>query len=291
MEKMAQYALLAGTLSTALALIAYLFYAFSGVRAARLAAAGVSMSTGRIGLVSGPRTASIGVYASLLGWLAFAFLGASLIFRTIATGHGPFSNMYEFSVAFCWGIIASTLYFQWRYRMKVVTAIGVVIALALLAYAYTLPSRHVPLQPALQQSLLLSFHVAAAMVAYGTFAIGFGAAAVYLLRRQYLGTPAGSLEPLEDVAHRAVLIGFPFMTLTIVLGALWADIAWGRYWGWDPKETSSLVTWLVYAAYLHARVLRGWRGSKSVSLIVLGFLAVLFTYFGNYFFGGLHGYR
>jgi cytochrome c-type biogenesis protein CcsB len=223
--------------------------------------------------------------------LALLCLTMSIAARATITGHGPFSNMYEFSVAFCWGIIGSTLYFQRRYRMKVVTAIGVVIALALLAYAYTLPSRHVPLQPALQQSLLLSFHVAAAMVAYGTFAIGFGAAAVYLLRRQYLGTAAGSLEPLEDVAHRAVLIGFPFMTLTIVLGALWADIAWGRYWGWDPKETSSLVTWLVYAAYLHARVLRGWRGSKSVSLIVLGFLAVLFTYFGNYFFGGLHGYR
>lgn len=223
--------------------------------------------------------------------LALLCLTMSIAARATITGHGPFSNMYEFSVAFCWGIIAATLYFQRRYRMKVVTAIGVVIALALLAYAYTLPSRHVPLQPALQQSLLLSFHVAAAMVAYGTFAIGFGAAAVYLLRRQYLGTAAGSLEPLEDVAHRAVLIGFPFMTLTIVLGALWADIAWGRYWGWDPKETSSLVTWLVYAAYLHARVLRGWRGSKSVSLIVLGFLAVLFTYFGNYFFGGLHGYR
>ena len=223
--------------------------------------------------------------------LALLCLTMSIAARATITGHGPFSNMYEFSVAFCWGIIGSTLYFQRRYRMKVVTAIGVVIALALLAYAYTLPSRHVPLQPALQQSLLLSFHVAAAMVAYGTFAIGFGAAAVYLVRRQYLGTAAGSLEPLEDVAHRAVLIGFPFMTLTIVLGALWADIAWGRYWGWDPKETSSLVTWLVYAAYLHARVLRGWRGSKSVSLIVLGFLAVLFTYFGNYFFGGLHGYR
>jgi cytochrome c-type biogenesis protein CcsB len=223
--------------------------------------------------------------------LALLCLTMSIAARATITGHGPFSNMYEFSVAFCWGIIAATLYFQRRYRIKVVTAIGVVIALALLAYAYTLPSRHVPLQPALQQSLLLSFHVAAAMVAYGTFAIGFGAAAVYLLRRQYLGTAAGSLEPLEDVAHRAVLIGFPFMTLTIVLGALWADIAWGRYWGWDPKETSSLVTWLVYAGYLHARVLRGWRGSKSVSLIVLGFMAVLFTYFGNYFFGGLHGYR
>ena len=223
--------------------------------------------------------------------IALLCLTMSIVARASITGHGPFSNMYEFSVAFCWGIMASSLYFQWRYRMKVITAVSVVIALALMAYAYTLPSRHVPLQPALQQSLLLSFHVAAAMVAYGTFAIGFGAAAVYLVRRQYRGTAAGSLEPLEDVAHRAVLIGFPFMTLTIVLGALWADIAWGRYWGWDPKETSSLVTWLVYAAYLHARVLRGWRGSRSVSLIVLGFMAVLFTYFGNYFFGGLHGYR
>jgi len=237
------------------------------------------------------KTYGAGLSSTMMLVLALLCLTMSIAARASITGHGPFSNMYEFSVAFCWGIIASTLYFQRRYRMKVVTAIGVVIALALLAYAYTLPSRHVPLQPALQQSLLLSFHVAAAMVAYGTFAIGFGAAAVYLVRRQYLGTAAGSLEPLEDVAHRAVLIGFPFMTLTIVLGALWADIAWGRYWGWDPKETSSLVTWLVYAAYLHARVLRGWRGSKSVSLIVLGFLAVLFTYFGNYFFGGLHGYR
>lgn len=243
------------------------------------------------GDTAGRRTNGAGLSSTMMLVLALLCLTMSVGARASITGHGPFSNMYEFSVAFCCGIIAATLYFQWRYRVKVVTAIGTVIALALLAYAYTLPSRHVPLQPALQQSLLLSFHVAAAMVAYGTFAIGFGAAAVYLVRRHYLGTPAGSLEPLEDVAHRAVLIGFPFMTLTIVLGAFWADIAWGRYWGWDPKETSSLVTWLVYAAYLHARVLRGWRGSKSVSLIVLGFLAVLFTYFGNYFFGGLHGYR
>jgi ABC-type transport system involved in cytochrome c biogenesis permease subunit len=222
---------------------------------------------------------------------ALLFLTLSIVARATATGHGPFSNMYEFSVAFCWGIMASSLYFQWRYKIRVVTAAGVIIALALLAYAYTLPSRHVPLAPALQQSLLLSFHVASAMLAYGMFAVGFGAAAVYLVRRHYMGVDPGRLELLENTAHNAVLIGFPFMTLTIILGALWADIAWGRYWGWDPKETSSLVTWLVYAAYLHARVLRGWRGSKSVFLIVVGFLAVLFTYFGNYYFGGLHGYR
>ena len=245
----------------------------------------------RSGDATSRKTNGTSLSSTMMLLISLLCLTMSIAARAMVTGHGPFSNMYEFSVAFCWGAMASGLYFQWRYGMKFITAIGVVIALALLAYAYTLPSRHVPLEPALQQSLLLSFHVAAAMVAYGTFAIGFGAAAVYLVRRHYVGTAASSLEPLEDVAYRAVLTGFPFMTLTIVLGALWADIAWGRYWGWDPKETSSLVTWLVYAAYLHARVLRGWRGNRSVSLIVLGFLAVLFTYFGNYFFGGLHGYR
>jgi len=287
MAHMESFSLLAALISLVLSAVMNLW----GLVAPEGWWAGKHRAAATSGDTTSRKTYGTSLSSTMMLVLALLCLTMSIAARATITGHGPFSNMYEFSVAFCWGILGSTLYFQRRYRMKVVTAIGVVIALALLAYAYTLPSRHVPLQPALQQSLLLSFHVAAAMVAYGTFAIGFGAAAVYLVRRQYLGTAAGSLEPLEDVAHRAVLIGFPFMTLTIVLGALWADIAWGRYWGWDPKETSSLVTWLVYAAYLHARVLRGWRGSKSVSLIVLGFLAVLFTYFGNYFFGGLHGYR
>jgi len=86
------------------------------------------------------------------------------------------------------------------------------------------------------------------------------------------------------------MVGFPFLTLTIVLGAVWADVAWGTYWSWDPKETASLVTWLIYGSYLHARVVRGWRGEKAAYLLILGFVAVLFTYFGNLFFGGLHSY-
>jgi ABC-type transport system involved in cytochrome c biogenesis permease subunit len=86
------------------------------------------------------------------------------------------------------------------------------------------------------------------------------------------------------------MVGFPAMFLTIVLGAVWADIAWGRYWSWDPKETASLVTWLIYGGYLHARVLRGWRGNRSAALLILGFGATLFTYFGNLFLGGLHSY-
>ena len=284
---METFSLLAALISLALSAAMHLW----GLIPIRDGRAGGEGESSRTPDTSGDRVGHANLPATLMLAVALLFLTLSIVARAMVTGHGPFSNMYEFSVAFCWGIMAASLYFQWRYRIRVVTTSGVVIALALLAYAYTLPSRHVPLAPALQQSLLLSFHVAAAMLAYGMFAIGFGAAAVYLFRRYYSDADSSQLETLEHTAHHAVLIGFPFMTLTIVLGALWADIAWGRYWGWDPKETSSLVTWLVYAAYLHARILRGWRGSKSVFLIVVGFLAVLFTYFGNYFFSGLHSYK
>ena len=95
---------------------------------------------------------------------------------------------------------------------------------------------------------------------------------------------------LDDIGYRAVVVGFPFLTLTIILGAIWANTAWGTYWSWDPKETASLVTWFIYGAYLHARVMRGWRGNRAAWLLVLGFLATVFTYFGNLFFGGLHSY-
>jgi cytochrome c-type biogenesis protein CcsB len=95
---------------------------------------------------------------------------------------------------------------------------------------------------------------------------------------------------LDEIAYRAVMVGFPMMALVLILGALWAQIAWGSYWSWDPKETASLVTWLIYGGYLHARVVRGWRGQRSALLLILGFGATLFTYFGNYFFGGLHSY-
>ena len=95
---------------------------------------------------------------------------------------------------------------------------------------------------------------------------------------------------MDEMGYRSVLVGFPAMALVILLGSIWAETAWGRWWGWDPKETASLVTFLLYAAYLHARTFRDWAGSKSASLLVFGFAAVLLTYFGNLFFGGLHSY-
>jgi cytochrome c-type biogenesis protein CcsB len=197
--------------------------------------------------------------------------------------------MYEFSIAFATGVIGVYLFFERKYHQQVLGLIVLPIALLMLLYAWTIPATADPLVPALQNNLLLSVHVAVAIVAYGTFAVSFAAAVLYLL--QAYGVPRlPKAELLDEIGYRAVVIGFPFMTLVIVLGAVWANVAWGRYWGWDPKETASLVTWLIYGAYLHARVVRGWRGNRAAWLLVIGFAATLFTYFGNLFFGGLHSY-
>jgi cytochrome c-type biogenesis protein CcsB len=234
-------------------------------------------------------------YATYLAWLSLAFLTASLVFRTVATGHGPFSNQYEFAVAFGWGIMAAYVYFEYRYRLRMLSLVILPITAALLLYAIGTPgSDTVELVPALQNNLLLSVHVGAATLAYGAFAVACAAGVLYLIQ-SYLpqvngrrGWPRPAV--LDEISYRAVVLAFPLHTIMIILGAVWADVAWGSYWSWDPKETASLVTWLIYGAYLHARVVRGWRGRKAAWLLMLGFGAVVFTFFGNLFFGGLHSY-
>jgi ABC-type transport system involved in cytochrome c biogenesis permease subunit len=289
MAKLSEYAFVASMLATGLALVLYLMYAVSGLRAARMQTAG-GPGGSTVSVSSGPRTAVIGRYATIFGWLATLALLASLIFRTIATQHGPFANMYEFSMAFAFGILAIYMWFEHKYHQRMLALVALPVALAMMFYAATIPADIEPLVPALQNNLLLTVHVAVAIVAYGSFAIAFAASLMYLL--QPAGGRWGLPQPqvLDEIGYRAVVVGFPFLTLTIILGAVWADTAWGTYWSWDPKETASLVTWFIYGAYLHARVMRGWRGNRAAGLLVLGFAATLFTYFGNLFFGGLHSY-
>lgn len=289
MFKMSQYMFVAAFISLGLATVMYLWYAFARVRREALAYAGASASGGQVtGTAFGPT--AVGKYATMMAANGLAFLTLSLLFRAIVTGYGPFSNMYEFSVAFTWGIVAAYLYIETRYKARILGTFVIPLALAMMAYAATVPSTPKPLVPALQNNLLLTVHVAVAIVAYGTFAVAFAAAILYLLQREesYGWLPASYV--LDEIGYRSVVLGFPMMALVIILGAVWADQAWGRYWGWDPKETASLVTWLIYGGYLHARTLRGWRGTRSAVLLMIGFLAVLFTYFGNYFFSGLHSY-
>ncbi len=287
MFEISQYTFVVAFAALCLAMPLYLVNVLGGrsMPLIGLAGGGSLSSSNRQGTVD-----AAGRYATILAINAFAFLTASLALRAAASGHGPFSNMYEFSLAFAWGALTIYLYFEFRFKLRTLALVVLPVAIGLFAYATTVPSEIDPLVPALQNDLLLTVHVAVAIIAYGAFALAFGAAVLYLVQHRdtFSWLPRAAI--LDEIGYRAVLVGFPMMALTIILGALWADIAWGSYWSWDPKETASLVTWLIYGGYLHARVIRGWRGSRSAFLLVLGFAATLFTYYGNLFFGGLHSY-
>ncbi len=287
MYELSRYTFLAAfaALGLALGLYAVNVLGARGLRTLSFAGAGSLSPT-----MADRAVETAGRYATILAVNAFIFLTASLSSRAVASGHGPFSNMYEFSVAFSWGALAIYLYFELRYRLRTLALLVVPAALGLLAYATTVPSDIEPLVPALQNNLLLTVHVAVAIIAYGAFAVAFGAGVLYLVQRRDSIRWLPRKSVLDEIGYKSVIVGFPMLALAIILGALWAEIAWGTYWSWDPKETASLVTWLIYGGYLHARVLRGWRGERSAMLLIIGFGATLFTYYGNLFFGGLHSY-
>ena len=222
------------------------------------------------------------------GWLA---LGGSLLLRGIVVGRGPWGNMFEFTVAFAFSIIGGYLFLQRRYPIRSIGFIPLGVALAMLLYASSLPSEIAPLVPALQNAPLLTIHVGMAVISYGIFATSFAAGVAYLAQGQndrFAWLPSHKV--LDEVAYRAVIIGFPIFATMIILGSWWASIAWSRYWGWDPKETAALVTWLTYAIYLHARNQRSWAGRPAALLLVVGFGMVLVTYSGSLWFSGLHAY-
>jgi cytochrome c-type biogenesis protein CcsB len=300
MLNLSQYALIAGLMLVVLAVICYIAALMLGrsVRREPVMAHAVGHSEGggvATAVVPPPPVASgqrrsLALYGTYFTRLAAVFLTACLVLRTIATGHGPFTNQYEFSVAFAWGMVAAYIYFEHRYHIRTIALLVLPIAAALLLYALTVGATANPLVPALQNNLLLTIHVAVAIIAYGAFSISFAAAVLYLTQPEEgrPGWPKPAL--MDEMGYRAVIIGFPLLTMTVVLGAVWAEIAWGSYWSWDPKETASLLTWLVYGAYLHARVARGWVGRRAAWLLIAGFASVLLCFFGNLFFGGLHSY-
>jgi cytochrome c-type biogenesis protein CcsB len=230
--------------------------------------------------------AAIGL--TFVAWIA---LGASMLLRAIVVGRGPWGNMYEFSVAFAFSMLGGYLYLQRRYPIRSIGFIPVGVALAILLYASSLPGEIQPLVPALQNAPLLTIHVGMAVISYGIFATSFAAGVGYLAQGQndrFSWLPSHKV--LDEVAYRAVIIGFPIFATMIILGSWWASIAWSRYWGWDPKETAALVTWLTYAIYLHARNQRSWAGRPAALLLVVGFGMVLVTYSGSLWFSGLHAY-
>jgi cytochrome c-type biogenesis protein CcsB len=214
-------------------------------------------------------------------------------------GHAPLSNLYESLIFFAWTIALIYLFIEWRYRNRVIGAFSAPLAFLAMAYASLSPNisdRIQPLIPALKSNWLIA-HVITCFLGYGAFAVAFGISIMYIFKSRTDEEAGGlighfpSTAVLDELTHQLVMFGFLFLSAGIITGAVWANSAWGRYWGWDPKETWSLVTWFVYAALLHARMMRGWRGRRIAWLSIVGFGAVLFTYFGVNLLPGLHSYQ
>ncbi|MBP2673263.1 MAG: ResC/HemX-like cytochrome c biosis rane protein [Deltaproteobacteria bacterium] len=213
-------------------------------------------------------------------------------------GRIPVTNLYESLVFFAWSVNIFYLIIEKRYGSRTFGAFVMPIAFFTMLFAVTNDSSIQPLVPALQ-SYWLHAHVITCFVGYAAFAVSAGIAVMFLLknRQEAENVSAGivgrlpSGKTLDDLVYRAIIWGFPFLTAGIITGAAWANYAWGTYWSWDPKETWSLIVWIVYAIYLHARITRGWHGKRTAILSIVGFAATLFCYLGvNLVLSGLHSY-
>ncbi len=239
------------------------------------------------------RPKALGIIAILITYLGFGGHTLGIICRWIESyhqgiGHAPFSNLYESLIFFSWAIILTYLVVEARYKLRSLGAFVIPLAFLAMAYASLSPNmvREIqPLAPALQSNWFVP-HVITCFLGYAAFTVSFGLAIMYLTskRRDEKGF-------LEGLIHNLILIGFPFFSLGIITGAIWANYAWGAWWSWDPKETWSLITWFIYATFLHTRIFRGWRGRNTVLFSFAGFAAILFTYFGvSWILPGLHSY-
>ena len=220
----------------------------------------------------------------------------ALVCRGIGAGRLPLTNQYEFATSFAWGLCLVSLLFVWKYRFPVLGAFAAPVIFLIIGYA-AMQSKDVhELMPALRSNWL-GFHVSTAIIAYGGFGVSFVLSLIFLMRdrmkdQSFLGKHVPDREKLDMISYRSVTLGLMFLTFTIITGAIWAERAWGSYWSWDPKETWSLITWIIYAIYLHLRIRRGWKGRSAAVFAVIGFICVIFTYIGvNTFLPGIHSYK
>lgn len=248
------------------------------------------------------RLIRIALVVTAVGWLLHA---ASLATRGLSVGRVPWGNMYEFSSAV--SLAAVTVFLVLCARQPAVRSLGafallpVVLYLGLAGTVLYAPSA--PLVPALD-SYWLAIHVVAAIISTGAFMVSGVTALLYLARLRYDRLSASASAPrsglgrllpasgvLDRTTYRLIAFGFPVWTFAVVAGAIWAEGAWGRYWGWDPKETWAFISWVLYAGYLHARTTGGWRGKGAAVIAVVAFGSMLANYFGVNIFGtGLHAY-
>lgn len=233
---------------------------------------------------------------------------AAIVLRGIVMGRLPMANQYEFSTAFSWALALVSLIFILKFNFPVLGAFASPVTLLLAVYAGVQKLNELRvieangidsirnLMPALRSSWL-GIHVSTVIIAYGAFGVSFVLSLIFLLRDKikengFWDTHIPKKEKLDTISYRCVSLGMMFLTVTIGIGGVWAENAWGSYWSWDPKETWALVTWVIYLVYLHLRIRKGWSGRTAALFGVAGFVCVLFTYIGvNTLLPGLHSYK
>jgi cytochrome c-type biogenesis protein CcsB len=251
-----------------------------------------SQFSGKVGSAMTWSATVMGSVGLMVRWRESYLMGADI-------GHIPVSNLYEVFILFA--VMTALLYLTYERRYDnramgafVLTVISAAVGF-ILWYTFDRQAHEIqPLVPALQ-SYWMKIHVPANFVGYGAFALAAMLGVAYLLMDRkpngLLARRLPSLEVLDDIMYKAIALGFAFFTVATVLGAMWAAEAWGGYWSWDPKETWALIVWLNYAAWLHLRLTKGWRGRPLAWWAIVGLFVTLFAFVGvNMFLSGLHSY-
>ena len=231
--------------------------------------------------------------------IGFAFHTLTFLLRYYQAGRFPITNLHESLTFFAWGLTLFLLILHYKYKgISVLFSFATPIIVLFLLLSLSVPTGLFPMAPILK-SIWLPIHVTLAFLGDAIFALTFCLSIMYLIqehriKKKKIGKMTSllpSLTLLDQLNYRLLTIGFPLLTLGIITGSIWAEYAWGSYWSWDPKETWSLITWLVYAALLHQRLTVGWRGKKAAWVAIIGFALVLFTFLGvNLLLSGLHSY-
>ena len=236
------------------------------------------------------RNEKLGRVAWLIFYAGFALNSAYIIARGVTAHRIPLSNQFEFATAFAWGIGLLAILLQRSIRESWLGATTSAAAFMILSFAALQPRTVSELMPALR-SAWFSFHIGSAVFSYSAFMISACVSLQYL-RLEKKDGDSDRLGRLDYLSYRMIAFGFLMLTVTILTGAIWAEQAWGAFWTWDPKETWALITWLIYAAYLHLRLQKKWQGKRMAIYSLVGIVCVLFTFIGvNVLFVGLHSYK
>ncbi len=229
-------------------------------------------------------TSRVALYLSVAG---FVFHTGNIIVRYYEGGHIPVTNMHEAASFFSWCVLLLFFFHEFRYKLGLLSSFIMPIVFLLMFSSSIFPREIKSLSPVLQ-SYWFGIHVILAFLGDAAFAMAFGVGIMYILQERFVKSKRltglfqklPSLQVLDEINYHLITLGFPLLTLAMISGVIWANAAWGTYWRWDPKEVWSLITWLIYALVLHLRITVGWRGRKAAILAIVGFIIIIFAFFG-----------